>query len=183
MERVKDTEVMPTEPWENLPTALMARRPRMVLNGRLVLDGRAVSVPSLASVRTAGQGLHADGMGVRLPTRVIVPDPHAMSEVSHDLPLTCVAPGCKGVACVAFVQAWSPQPPPYLGNPCPETLVVVLCTPRPTTSSLRFSALPGCMTKLAVAGEETPAPFAAELAPIPSSIAMLWALSCPGRCC
>jgi hypothetical protein len=42
VEMVRDIDVMPSEPWDNLPTSLLAARPRLVIGGRLILNGRAM---------------------------------------------------------------------------------------------------------------------------------------------
>ncbi len=42
VEMVRDIDVMPAEPWENLPLSLLAARPRLVVGGRLILNGTAM---------------------------------------------------------------------------------------------------------------------------------------------
>lgn len=47
VELVRDTDVMPVEPWNCLPSSILRHRPELVLNGHLVLHGRVIpfSIP------------------------------------------------------------------------------------------------------------------------------------------
>jgi DIRP/Myb-like DNA-binding domain len=65
VEMVRDIDVMPSEPWDNLPMSLLAARPRMVIGGRLILNGRAMPGSNLPIknpvIGAAGGGAGADG--------------------------------------------------------------------------------------------------------------------------
>lgn len=94
VERVKDTEVMPSEPWENLPVATLATRPKLFMAGRPIMNGRPVaplpSGPAATAITDAAAG-PAGSAGVLpsppppLPQRVTIPDPQIMAELATSL--------------------------------------------------------------------------------------------------
>ena len=95
VEVVSDIDVMPSEPWENLPTAALATRPRLVIAGRLVLNGRPVPLAALPSARLLSGGSsahhphhhqqqHQQQMASALAARAQgpLPDPSVMADVA-----------------------------------------------------------------------------------------------------
>lgn len=63
VEMVRDIDVMPAEPWDNLPMSLIAARPRLVLGGRLILNGRAMPGSNLPVSNSAAAGTGGSGVG------------------------------------------------------------------------------------------------------------------------
>ena len=89
VEVVKDTDVMPSEPWENLPMTMLAIRPRLVVGGRLIINGRAVPMAVLPVSRPPMDPL-AMSRGSMFPAAVVrppiaLPDPAVMAEVATHL--------------------------------------------------------------------------------------------------
>ncbi|KAI3433426.1 hypothetical protein D9Q98_003241 [Chlorella vulgaris] len=78
VELVRDTDVMPVDPYENLPPALLAARPHMLLNGRQIVNGQPVrplaprhpplALPSPAMAATAAAVAAASAVGTPLAT-------------------------------------------------------------------------------------------------------------------
>jgi hypothetical protein len=76
VEMVRDIDVMPAAPWDNLPMSLLAARPRLVIGGRLILNGRAMPgtnlpinnpvPPTSASAAAAGGGVLGSAQQHRL---------------------------------------------------------------------------------------------------------------------
>ncbi|KAL4524695.1 hypothetical protein Ndes2437B_g03526 [Nannochloris sp. 'desiccata'] len=64
VEMVRDIDVMPSEPWDNLPMSLLAARPRLVIAGRLILNGRAMPGSNLPINNPVPANAGAGGSGV-----------------------------------------------------------------------------------------------------------------------
>jgi len=109
VELVRDTEIMPVEPWENLPLTMLASRPRFVLGGRLVVNGRPVDmsgpvtqgalpggglegsanrqaiVPSVVAATAGTPGGGPSEAALASGSPMSVPDPHIMAELATTL--------------------------------------------------------------------------------------------------
>lgn len=64
VELVRDIDVMPTQPWENLPVAVLATRPRLFVGGHLVLNGRVIQPPAPAPIQ---RSVHSTTMATAAP--------------------------------------------------------------------------------------------------------------------
>jgi hypothetical protein len=140
VELVRDTDIQPADPADNLPPALLAARTHLVLNGRQVIHGQAVRGmgPRRAAAPAPAPPAASAAAGTPLapPSGVALAPPHSGGEGS--------APGSSGVlpASSADAQALA-EVGSQAAQPC---LAPLLCPaaqhPTGSPSPLRLPSLP-----------------------------------------
>lgn len=88
VEVVRDVDVMPSEPWANLPLAMLAARPKMVIGGKLIVSGRPVKLNNgVGSVNAQGtaQGPNGGALGTAASQRLPPIDSAMMAELATNL--------------------------------------------------------------------------------------------------